>query len=286
MPEPEATLRDTLVSDGTLDEKPIEKLEEKPVTLSPNLDAAEIGQILLDSGYSKDQLNALMEAPKALAAIRNQIETDPTEFVKMLQRTDPALGNRFLESMSDTYLEQNKHLLDKGKDSGKPSGDAQNNDLLREMQALREKVAASETREQRRETAIAFAAAQKRYDSRVDDLLGQKDIKELNLTKAETKAIRARLGAELSSDQNVVQRISNGNFVDIPRTMKGILDEWAGDRKAASESEKTARERAEGRGFAEFESGPSEYFKPAADTFDSWDKTEDALAKALERSAR
>jgi hypothetical protein len=282
----DATLRDTLVSDATTEEKPVEKTEEKTVAVNPNLDAAEIGQILLDSGYSKDQLNALMEAPKALAAIRNQIETDPQEFVRMLQRTDPAVGNKFLESVSDTFLEQNKHLLDKGKDSGKPSGDSQTNDLVRELQALREKVAASETREQRRESAIAFAAAQKRYDSRVDDLLGQKDIQELKLTKAETKAIRARLGAELSSDQNIVQRISNGNFVDIPRTMKGILDEWAVDRKAASESEKTARERAQGRGFAEFDAGPSEYFKPPAGASDSWEATEDALAKALERSAR
>lgn len=280
----DATLRDTLVTDVT--PEPAKPAEAAAPVLSPNLDAAEIGQILLDSGYSKDQLNALMEAPKALAAIKNQIETDPTEFVKMLQRTDPAVGNRFLESVSDTFLEQNKHLLDKGKDGGKPAGDAATNDLVREMQALREKVAASESREQRRESAIALAAAQKRYDSRVDDLLGQKDIQELKLTKSETKAIRARLGAELASDPNMVQRISNGNFVDIPRTMKGILDEWAGDRKAASDSEKTARERAEGRGFAEFESGPSEYFKPPAGASDSWDATEDALAKALERSAR
>src|SRR5258708_16657766 len=78
---PEATLRDTLVSEATTEEKPIEKAEEKPAAAAVNLDAAEIGQILLDSGFTKDQLNALMEAPKALAAIRNQIENDPTEFV-------------------------------------------------------------------------------------------------------------------------------------------------------------------------------------------------------------
>jgi hypothetical protein len=230
----DATLRDTLVSETAPEVKPIEKVEEKPAV---NMDAAEIGQILLDSGYSKDQLNALMEAPKALAAIRNQIETDPTEFVKMLQRTDPALGNRFLETVSDTWLEQNKHLADKGKDSGKPSGDAQTNELMREMQALREKVTASETREQRREAQIALASATQRYDSRVDELLNQKDIQELKLTKAETKAIRARLGAELSRDPNAVQRVSSGNFADVPRTLKGILDEWSDDRKQTKKPE-------------------------------------------------
>jgi hypothetical protein len=68
--------------------------------------------------------------------------------------------------------------------------------------------------------------------------------------------------------------------------MKGILEEWAGDRKEAVEADKTARERAQGRGFSEYEAGPDQFFKRPAGSEDSWEATEDALAKALDRTAR
>lgn len=283
---PDATLRDTLVTDAADETKTVETKTEETRAVTANPDASEIGQIFLDSGYTKDQLNDILESPKALAAIRHQLQTDPTEFIKMLERTDPSVGARLQEAASDRFLEQNKHLLDKDKGSGKASADPQNNDLMRELQALREKTDRLEGNERARENRIAFETAQKRYDSRVDELLSQKDIKELNLTKAETKAIRARLGAELSSDPNVVKRVGSGNFADVPRVMKGILEEWAGDRKEAVEADKTARERAQGRGFSEYEAGPDQFFKRPAGSEDSWEATEDALAKALDRTAR
>ena len=251
---------------------------------APNPDAAEVGRILLDSGYTKEQLNDLMEAPKALAAIRHQLQNDPAEFLKMLERTDPKTGERFLESMADTYVSR---YADKGTPAGKSKDESQS-DLMREIEVLREKTTRLETEQQRRDAAIALQAAQQRYNSRVDDLLGTKEIQDLNLTKSETKNLRARLNSELASDPSMVQRVSNGNFVDVPRTFKGIIEELANDRKAQSDAEKEKRERAERRGFPEFESGPNPFmnYKPPEAAAESWDATEDALAKVLGGGAR
>lgn len=281
MPEPDANLHDTVVVDPAepkaAEIKPAEP--EVRITEAPNPEAAEVGRILLESGYTKEQLNDLMEAPKALAAIRHQLQNDPAEFLKMLERTDPRTGERFLESMADTYVSR---YADKGTPAGKSKDESQS-DLMREIEVLREKTVRLETDQQRRDAAIAFQAATQRYNARVDDLLGMKEIQDLNLTKSEVKNLRARLSSELASDPTAVERVNRGNFVDVPRTFKGILDELGSDRKAQSDAEKAKREKAERAGFPEFESGPNPFmnYRPPEAAAESWDATEDALAKAF-----
>lgn len=288
MPDDVATLKDTVVSsadDQKVDAADVKDEAKVTITEAPNPEAAEIGRILLESGVTKDQLNDILEAPKALAALKHTIQNDPAEFLKMLERTDPTTGERFLESMADTYVSR---YSDKGKAAGKSSDDAKNNDLMREIEALREKTTRLETEQQRRDAAVALAAAQQRYESRVDDLLGQKEIKDLNLTKSEVKALRARLNSELSADPNAVQRVSRGNFVDVPQTFKGILEEWASDRKAQAEAEKAKRDGVNSKGYNEFSSGPNPFMNwdVPAEVSASWDATEDGFAKALERVSR
>jgi len=286
MPDDNATLKDTAVVDPPAP-KADEKAAEPEVRIqeAPNPDATEIGRILLESGYTKEQLNDLMEAPKALQAIRYQLQNDPAEFLKMLERTDPGTGEKFLNSMADTYVDR---YGDKGKAAGKSKDESQNSDLMREIEVLREKTTRLETEQQRRDAAIALQAAQQRYNSRVDDLLGTKEIADLNLTKSETKNLRARLNSELASDASVVQRVSNGNFVDVPRTFKGIIEELANDRKAQTDAEAAKRDRVAKGGFPEFESGPNPFmnFKVPETASESWDSTEDALAKAFSALSR
>lgn len=288
MPDEVATLHDTVVS-STEPEKQqaVETADTSAVktAVTADPDAAEIGRILLESGVTKDQLNDILEAPKALAALKHSIQNDPAEFLKMLERTDPTTGERFLESMADTYVNR---YSDKGKAAGKSTDDAKNNDLMREIEALRETTSRLQTEQQRRDQAVALATAQQRYESRVDDLLSQKEIKDLNLTKSETKALRARLNSELSSDQNAVRRVSSGNFVDVPQKFKGIIEEWASDRKAQTEAEEAKRKGVQKGGFNEFAAGPNPFMNwdVPAEVSASWDATEDGFAKALERVSR
>src|SRR2546422_1049189 len=58
-------------------------------------DAAELGRLLLDSGVTKDQVNDLLAAPQALQAIRYQVENDPAEFIRSLERVNPGAGENF-----------------------------------------------------------------------------------------------------------------------------------------------------------------------------------------------
>jgi hypothetical protein len=249
-----------------------------PVPSPEDAEAAELGKILIASGITKDKVNDVLEAPGALAALRYAVQNNPKEFLAMLERTDPASGEKFLGAMADTFVERygGKEAV-AGKD-GKPDPNA---NLMTEIAALREKTQRLETEQARRDNAAALAATQERYRSRVDDIFEQKDVKELGLTKAETKALRARLDSELSADPTVVQRVSKGNFVDVPTTFKRIAEEWAGDKKAQVATDKAAREKAERGAFPSFQSGPADMPEIPSATFDNWDATEDAFAKAL-----
>lgn len=282
MPD-DATLRDATV---LAEEKPAAEAkpatEEKPaleVTVD-NKDAAELGQILIDSGYTKEQINDLLQAPNALQSIQFMVRNDPKEFLAMLERTDPTAAKAFHEKMADIYVER---YADKG---GKPAANGKEADqsLMQEIAALREKVTQSETREQQRENAAALTRLESQYRGRVDEAFNK--IKEATeLTKSEERSLRALLDSELATDSVAKARISKGNFVDVPTKLNTIIRDWTADKKAAVEGEKSRRENASRRGFSEFQAGPGPIDLPKGFE-DTWDSTEEAFAKALDQASR
>lgn len=284
MPDDVATLRDTVVTEDSVAPAAESAAPETPaaprILEAPSPDAAEIGRIILESGFTKDQLNDLLQAPRALDSLRNLLQNNPQEFLNTIERTDPRTHETLLDAASDKFVQRYGSKEPRGN-----SKEDSTNDLMREVEALREKTNRLESEQSRRDQAAALAATRQRYQARVDDLLSLKEVKELGLTKSEAKAFRARLDSELGADPTVVQRVSNGNFVDVPKAFQGILDEWVSDKKAASEAEKTQRERASKSGFPEFLSGPNLLnVDIPTGTFDSWDNTEEGFAKALERA--
>lgn len=250
-----------------------------------NTDAAEVGRILMESGFTKDNLNDLIAAPQALTNLRHLIENDPQEFLKTIERANPQLASRFHEKLADLYVERYDDKT--GKAGGKAGNKDANADLMAEVADLRTKVTGFESAEQQRQNAAALAQTRSRYDGRVDDLFNQDAIKAMGLTKSERTAMRAQLNEQLASDPNVVKRVSNGNFVDVPHRFKAIIDEHVSDRKAATDAAKAARDGVQGRANQEFLGGPA-LLMPDASTpvFDSWDNTEDAFAKALTNAGR
>ena len=276
----EATLKDTIVSEPSETKtEPAATTEVKVATVDP--EAAEIGRILLDSGVTKDQINDILQAPKALDSLRAAWQSNPEEFFNMLQRADPKVEENILQTAADRYVKR----YDTGtKPTGKGKPDAES-DLMREVAALRESVKAFETREQQRERNAQLQSTQQRYNGRVDDLFGDKAVTDLGLTKSETRAMRAQLDAELAKDPTVVQRASNGNFVDVPRVFKGIVEAWAADKKEAAEAVKKQGERTKAGAFNEFNPGANPFMNMnlPAGTSDSWDSTEAGFAQALER---
>ncbi len=279
----EATLRETLVAD------PASKPDATATTTTsdpaprildaPDPEAVEIGRILQSSGVTKDQVNELLQAPKALEALRAAVQGNPAEFFNMLQRTDPRSEENLLEVAADRYVQR---YGDRAKPTGKEKPDA-NSDLMREVEALREQTNRLLTENQRRDEASALAATRQRFDARVDDLFSQDGVKQLGLTKSEQKAMRAQLDVELSRDINAVQRASKGNFVDVAPKFKEIVEGWAADKKAASDESKAQRERSSKNAFSEFNAGANPFMniELPVGASDSWDATEAALAKAL-----
>lgn len=279
----EATLKDGLVAGA--ETKPAEttevKVETKPAEAQiTDAEAAEIGRVMLASGYTKDKINTVLQAPQALDALKFTIENDPEGFLRMLEQANPKAGEKFHEVMADVYVKRY------GAD-GKPAAGAgdKNAPLMAEVAELRTKLDAMTNERQAERNAATMASIKSRYDSRVDDLFGQipADVK---LSKSEKAGMRALLDRELSTDPSIVQRVSNGNFVDVAPAFKKVIDNWSADRKALVEADKAAREKVNSNASGVVFDGPNPFMVDIPKGSDeSWDATEAALAKALERSA-
>jgi hypothetical protein len=248
-------------------------------------DAAELGRLLIESGYSRDKINDLLAAPGALKSIEHLVRNNPQEFLTMLERTDADAARNFHEKMADMYVERYQVRTTRGAQAGVPVPHVES-ELMAELQSLREKVNQAETREQQREQLKTMAAVQARYNARVDELFNHEDIKKMHLTSAEKKGMRARLDSELAREPSAVQRLNNGNFFDVPRRFKDIIEEWANDKKTAGEAAKAQRQRAQSAGAFDFPNGPNPIAIDAKSFADSWEQTEEAFAQGLEKFAQ
>lgn len=282
MPEENATLRDVTVSPNPADaaepKEPTKQADAPlPVVTDPGAsEAAELGRILIDSGVTKDKINDILQAPAALTNLRYLIANDPQQFLRLLEQTDSKTAENFQEKLAELYID--RHASKDKTPAG--NGKAPDSALMSEVAALREKVTGFETREQQRANAAALASTQQRYDARVDDFFSQEGVKALNLTPSEKAGMRALLNTQLAQDPNAVQRVSNGNFVDVAPRFKSIIEGWAADRKSASEAERKQRDAVQAGANFTFPGGPNPLDIPAA-VSESWEATEDALAKAL-----
>ena len=244
-------------------------------------DAAELGRTLLDMGVTREQLNDLMQAPQALAAIRYQIENDPQEFIRSLERVNPGAGENFLDKLSKLYVDR---YAREGAD-GKDGKDGAANELQDKLRELTERVTGFETQAQKQANAAAMAAVNARYDARVEDLFGQLPADKVPLTKMEKELIKDALSSRLGRDADAAKRVYNGNFVDVPRAFKGIVEGLLNDRKAAADADKAARERSTRGAFPEIAGGPVELPKDFYDVSNTpvdqiWD--EGPLVRILE----
>lgn len=281
----DATLKDVTASPNppvAADAKEPEKQAPAVAAPSPeDADALEVGRLLIGSGYSKEQVNDILQAPQALASLRHLINENPRELISLLDRTNPDVAKKLLDAASDEFVKRY------GKDepaTGSTKKDAPP-ELMAEVESMRSELNQFRTEREQAAARATMASVKARYDARVDDLFNQLP-KDSGLTKAEVKALRARIDTELASDPTVVQRVSNGNFVDVPLKFKAVIDEWVGDRKSAADAEKRRRDGVVDGALPEFMGGPNPFFPSDKSFADSWDATEDALAKALTQASR
>lgn len=280
----EATLKDVTVApnpadaakaEGTSGTKTAEPEKKVEVTDPAQAEALEVGRILLESGYSKAQINDLMQAPRALASLKALLENDPKQFVKQYALNNPEGASKFREAIAEEFVEL---YGDKGKKAD--SGKSADSELMGEVAALRDEVKGYRTAQEQAAARTALAAIQARYNSRVDEFFSQDGIKGLGLTKVDEKGMRALLDKELASDPSIVQRVSSGNFVDVAPAFKRILDERAAETKAKIEADKQARERIKSNSVFTLP-GAAEPIQVPTEASESWDATEEAFAKAL-----
>jgi hypothetical protein len=291
MANEDATLKDVtagtdaaVVTEPKTDPTP-EPKTDNTVNLTADAEAAELGKILLDSGYTKSQISDLLETPNALQSIQFMIRNNPAEFLNMLERTDPNAAKAFHEKMADIYVERYSDKSGGRTASANGSGKETDPQLMQEIAALREETRTLRTEQQQRDNAAQLARLESQYRGRVDELFNK--VKEqVPLTRSEERALRAQLDSELATDNVAKKRISNGNFVDVPTKLNTLIRDWSADRKAAAESEKSRREGVKKSAFSELQNGPGINIDIPDNAADSWDLTESAFAKALEQTSR
>lgn len=261
MPETAATLKDVTSSNQTTttsaeSTKAADTTATSATTITvADTDAAELGRTLLEMGVTKDQINGILEAPQALQSIRYMVENDPQEFIRSLERTNPGAGENFLDKLSKLYVD--RYARDDKAGDAKGKTDA-TDELQSQIRDLSEKVNGFNTRAEQSAAASAQAQVMARFNARVDDLFGQLPSDKVPLTAYEKRIITGALKDELTSDSNAVKRIYNGNFVDVPRTFKTIVEGLVNDRKTAADASKAARERTNSSAFPDFGAGPVE----------------------------
>jgi hypothetical protein len=287
MPDTAATLRDITSSNlPAAPAEPAKAVDTTAATTTINVadtDAAELGRTLLDMGVTKDQVNGILEAPQALQAIRYMVENDPQEFIRSLERTNPGAGENFLDKLSKLYVDRYAKEPAKASDGKTGATD----ELQAQIRDLSEKVNGFQTQAQQSAAASAQAQVMARFNARVDDLFGQLPADKVPLTSYEKRIITGALKDELTSDQNVVKRIYNGNFVDVPRQFKTIVEGLVKDRVATADTAKAARERSSNRAQPDFGAGPVDLPKDFYDVSDVpldklWD--DDSFVNALTKT--
>lgn len=246
-------------------------------------EAAEIGRIMLESGYTKQNVADLLQAPQNLTNLTYLLNNNPQEFWNLVQRNNPSAFEQHENYITEQFVK--KYPPKTGEDKGAQGKTEAAPELMAEVESLRAEVAQARTAQERRDAAAAMAQVQARYNARVDDLFTTLP-KELSLTKTDKASLRALLNQELAADPVAVQRVSQGNFVDVPRRFQQIIEGLSTDRKAAAEADKAAREQSKKASFADLSLGASPFMVdvPSKAT-ESWDATESAFAEALGRTA-
>ena len=290
-----ATLRDVTAASSAASTEPPKSPADAASAAAPptttvevaDKDAAEIGKLLLDSGVTKDQINEVLQAPQALSAIRYMVENDPQEFIRSLERTNPGAGENFLDKLSKLYVDRYARSDTDASAGNKDSKTNANAELESQVRKLSEDLNGMRTQAQQAAAASSQAQVMARFNARVDDLFGQLPADKVPLSAYEKKIITGALKDELTSDPNVVKRIYNGNFVDVPTKFKGIVEGLVNDRKATADTAGKARERSASSAFPDFGAGPVELPKSFYDVSDVpldklWD--EDNFVNALTKT--
>src|SRR6516225_2560860 len=92
---------------------------------SAETEALELGKFLIESGFTPQQAKELPEAARALQAMSSIIETNPVEFLAMLERTNPEAARNFHWKMAETFADRYEQ---KGQTESKGNGEAKTAD--------------------------------------------------------------------------------------------------------------------------------------------------------------
>lgn len=219
--------------------------EEKITVPNLNLDTDEseaISQLLTTAGVtSRANVEALINNNQVFNNFFRTMETDPIAAFDAIRRVNPRLRDRIYEAVAEDYIRENDTSDDQDDRSragnrGRGSRDMVNPEVAR----LTETVTKLQQRLDTQDQQTQYQGLRKAFADRIDAYFNAGDLK--SLPRVDKSSLKALLKESLAEDTDAFQRIQRGNFVDIPKHLQKVLDQFTADKKGDETADRKDRD--------------------------------------------
>lgn len=265
----------------------VPKGTEQPVgkaQTSIDPDTQEVIDILTQAGVTKQNINVVLGSAQTLSQFNYLLENDPKQLVRRLEANNPRVGKQLLETISDLYIE--RYYQPDEESDGKSGGTKSRGAVSEspEMAAMREDLNNIKMALAGQSRNAAYQELRKNYNAKLDESIS----KLTDLSAKDRKAIKALANQSLAEDPKAMERIQAGFFVDIPRHVKSVVDDWTADNSKATEDEKAEREKQKagsGKQITEAARPTGEREAGKEGSGDIWEDAAQGMAKELQKAA-
>lgn len=266
---------------------------EKKITVpSLNLDTDDseaITQLLSSAGVtSRANVEQLINNNNTFTNFFRTLETDPVAAVEAIGRVNPRLRDRIYEEITEDYIRKYESTDDAGE--GTRAGDrgrGRMNNANPEVLQLREQLTKIQQRLDAGDQQTQYQSLRTAFANRVSAYFEAGDLKDL--TAADKRNLKARLKESLAEDGDAFQRIQRGSFIDIPKHLQKVLDEYTAETRDDQDRSKNDREKVAAGARKDIAAGPGVDSVTGRDTAsankgDIWDDAVNELAADLKNA--
>lgn len=236
---------------------------------------------LRDLGITPDNASDFIQAKQGLANLGTLLDQNPRLLIQEIEKSNPALGRKFKEAVSDMWFEdyQREHPEEgtngaTGSVSRTPASALTNSEVAQLTQTVKQ----LQERLDREDNAKRERTIFDGYNSAVQ--AGLDKLKEKGLDELKLDHVRLKTYELLGKDQPAWGRVQQGVYVDIPKYISEASRLVTAETKAAANAEHERRSAVQARGSKEIVPAAENVNGSAqAPSGDIWDPT--AMVKEL-----
>lgn len=204
-----------------------------------------LGEAMVAQGLNEQAVNTLLANNRQFQQLMWMFKNNPDQFQDTLNQLDPEAGLKLEDRVTTRFID--KHLPDSEReveDDQRPAPASRGaaSESVPMIRALQKQVGELTEYINRSERNRVAQQVTQTYNQNVDTAI-DKVAKAANLNKRDVKSVRARMDVILGADVNAQQRFLQGQWTDIPRVLKQVMDDWTADTESTTEAHQTERDR-------------------------------------------